>query len=128
MVRSLGCHCGPTSERSWPSSISAAGYRRAPSRRLDHGRYNMRMRLRSRSLGLGLGLLAWAASTWALGRPAVLSFSPRDYDGAHQNWAVVQGKDGMIYAGNGGAGVLQYDGVSWRTIPVPNDTVLPRDA
>ena len=36
-----------------------------------------------------------------------------------QNWCIVQDRRGIIYAANNG-GVLEFDGVSWRTIRVPN--------
>ena len=36
-----------------------------------------------------------------------------------QNWSIVQDQRGVIYAANNG-GILEYDGVSWRTIKVPN--------
>ncbi|MGD2085196.1 MAG: response regulator [Candidatus Aminicenantes bacterium] len=36
-----------------------------------------------------------------------------------QNWCVVQDRRGVIYVGNSG-GLLEFDGVSWRAIKVPN--------
>lgn len=49
----------------------------------------------------------------------VQSFAPESYGGTAQNLAITQGKDDLIYVGNG-AGVLEYDGASWRLIPIPN--------
>ncbi len=43
--------------------------------------------------------------------------------GQSQNWAIVQGPDGLIYVGNS-EGVLEYDGVSWRRIPVSNQSTV----
>lgn len=40
-----------------------------------------------------------------------------------QNWAVLQDKRGFIYVGNHVA-LAEYDGVSWRTIEIPNWSVL----
>lgn len=57
------------------------------------------------------------------GEPFIRNFSPKDYDAYSQNWAIVQGPDGLMYFGNG-SGVLEYDGVSWRLIPVSNKTVV----
>jgi len=39
-----------------------------------------------------------------------------------QNWSVVQDSRGVIYVGNHG-GLLEFDGVVWRNITVPNLTV-----
>ncbi|MCW5515426.1 ATP-binding protein [Muriicola sp. Z0-33] len=51
--------------------------------------------------------------------PYIQNYSPTDYNAASQNWAVVQNKEGFIYVGNNN-GVLEYDGVSWRLIELPN--------
>ncbi|UCH92241.1 MAG: hypothetical protein JSV88_18350, partial [Candidatus Aminicenantes bacterium] len=40
-----------------------------------------------------------------------------------QNWCILQDKRGMIYAANQG-GVLEFDGVSWKHIKIPNWSVL----
>jgi len=47
------------------------------------------------------------------------NFSPNDYSGYPQNWSVLQDKRGIIYVGNNG-GLLQFDGVSWRLINIPD--------
>lgn len=47
------------------------------------------------------------------------NFTFNDYDHYPQNWEVKQAKNGIIYVANG-AGILEYDGVSWRVIYVPN--------
>lgn len=39
-----------------------------------------------------------------------------------QNWAILEDKRGILYIANQD-GVLEYDGVSWRVIKVPNHTV-----
>ncbi len=57
------------------------------------------------------------------GAPLLRAFTPKDYGGFGQNWAIVQDKRGLIYAGNAD-GVLEYDGVHWRRIPVANHTVV----
>jgi signal transduction histidine kinase/DNA-binding response OmpR family regulator/ligand-binding sensor domain-containing protein/heme exporter protein D len=64
------------------------------------------------------------------GRPFVRAYSPEEYGAQEQSWAIVQDDRGVIYVGNN-VGVLEYDGVSWRTIEVPNRSVirsLARDA
>jgi signal transduction histidine kinase/CheY-like chemotaxis protein len=50
------------------------------------------------------------------------NYSPKKYIGHHQNWSVLQDRRGIIYVGNN-SGVLEFDGVSWRLIDVPNRTV-----
>jgi signal transduction histidine kinase/DNA-binding response OmpR family regulator len=39
-----------------------------------------------------------------------------------QNWCVIQDKQGVIYVGNNST-LLEFDGVSWRVIDIPNFTV-----
>ncbi|MDQ1350897.1 MAG: Response regulator [Acidobacteriota bacterium] len=50
------------------------------------------------------------------------NYSAREYKWNPQNWSIVQDKRGCIYVGNQGA-LLEFDGVSWRTITIPNLTV-----
>ncbi|MCK4766379.1 MAG: response regulator [Candidatus Aminicenantes bacterium] len=47
------------------------------------------------------------------------NYTNSDYDHYPQNWAVIQDSRGIIYVGNT-AGVLEFDGVTWRVIYVPN--------
>ena len=72
-------------------------------------------------LGAAVGGETQAASTgyaeW--GRFYTQNHAPSDYGGHGQNWAVSQDHRGFIYVANG-AGVLEFDGVSWRLIPTAN--------
>ena len=52
----------------------------------------------------------------------IRNFSAKEYKLQPQNWSVLQDKRGLIYVGNN-AGLLEFDGVSWRTIEVPNYSV-----
>lgn len=54
------------------------------------------------------------------GLPFLQSFTPTDYHGAAQNWALAQDRQGVIYAGNVESGVLSFDGSHWRRIAVPH--------
>ncbi len=56
------------------------------------------------------------------------NYPKNEYDHHPQNWCVIQDNDGIIFVGNLG-GVLEYDGVSWRLIEVPNNLarVLVKD-
>jgi signal transduction histidine kinase/DNA-binding response OmpR family regulator len=57
------------------------------------------------------------------GRPFIRSYGPSELGGDGQNWAMVQDSRGVIYVGSG-AGVLEFDGATWRLIETPTlDTV-----
>ncbi|MBS1856450.1 MAG: hypothetical protein JST11_13870 [Acidobacteria bacterium] len=47
------------------------------------------------------------------------TYSAKDYNASPQNWAIAQGRTGVMYFGNTD-GVLEFDGVSWRTIRLSN--------
>lgn len=57
-----------------------------------------------------------------IGFPLVKNYVSKEYSANVQNWAIVQDHRGVMYFGNG-EGVLEYDGVSWRLIRIPNDIV-----
>jgi len=44
--------------------------------------------------------------------------------GSEQNWAITQDKRGVIYVGNDDKGVLEYDGSEWRSILMPNKSIV----
>jgi signal transduction histidine kinase/DNA-binding response OmpR family regulator len=52
--------------------------------------------------------------------PLITNYLPKNYSANVQNWAVIQDHRGVLYFGNG-EGILEYDGVSWRIISIPND-------
>ena len=47
------------------------------------------------------------------------NYSPKEYDGGPQNWSILQDKRGIIYVANASC-LLEFDGVSWRLINIPN--------
>ncbi|NIM14951.1 MAG: response regulator [Candidatus Aminicenantes bacterium] len=47
------------------------------------------------------------------------NYSSEDYGLSLQNWCILQDKRGVIYVANQ-TGLLEYDGVSWRAINIPN--------
>jgi signal transduction histidine kinase/CheY-like chemotaxis protein len=53
------------------------------------------------------------------GRPLIRVYRPREVGGGNQTWAIVQDSRGVLYAGTNGA-VLEFDGASWRRIPLDN--------
>jgi len=64
-----------------------------------------------------------------LGKPFITNYAEHDYNGYSSNWAIVQDQRGVMYFGNGndlgnGHGILEYDGVSWNLIPLPNKTTV----
>ncbi|MGB0525573.1 MAG: SpoIIE family protein phosphatase [Flammeovirgaceae bacterium] len=58
-----------------------------------------------------------------LGKPFIKNFPPSAYNGHTQNWSLVQRDNELIYVGNN-FGVLEYDGHTWRLIPVSNQSVV----
>lgn len=56
------------------------------------------------------------------GSPIITNYLPKNYSANVQNWESLQDKRGVMYFANG-EGVLEYDGVTWRLIKVPNDLV-----
>ena len=61
-------------------------------------------------------------TTSEAGVPLITNYLPKEYSANVQNWAVIQDNRGVLYFGNV-SGVLEYDGVNWRLIRVPNDVV-----
>ncbi len=59
-----------------------------------------------------------------VGSPLVTNYSPKTYQAGEQNWAVVQDHRGVMYFANNDDGVLEYDGVTWRKIPIPNQSIV----
>ncbi|MBS0660731.1 MAG: hypothetical protein JSR82_21135 [Verrucomicrobia bacterium] len=58
------------------------------------------------------------------GAPFIRAWSPPEYGGHAQNWAVHQAANGLIYVANN-RGLLEFDGATWRLLPLP-DGAVPR--
>ena len=58
-----------------------------------------------------------------IGIPPITNYSKQDYHAETQNWSIAQDKRGIMYFGNN-QGLLEFDGSSWRTFPLPNKSVL----
>ncbi|SEJ21803.1 Two component regulator propeller [Dyadobacter sp. SG02] len=56
-----------------------------------------------------------------IGLPEVVNYSKQTYHAGTQNWAIRQGRNGMMYFANN-EGLLTFDGIYWRTYPLPNKT------
>ena len=59
-----------------------------------------------------------------VGSPLIRSFTPKNYKASPQNLAVTQDSRGILYFANTEC-VLEYDGVSWRRIPLPGGAPAP---
>jgi len=57
-----------------------------------------------------------------IGCPIIHNYTPKDYNGTSQVWSAVQDSRGVMYFGISGA-ILEYDGISWRTIPVNKEAI-----
>ncbi len=51
-----------------------------------------------------------------IGMPVLRNYAQKEYKGAPQIWTMVQDRRGVLYFGNSSTSILEYDGVSWRTI------------
>jgi signal transduction histidine kinase/ligand-binding sensor domain-containing protein len=73
--------------------------------------------------GAGISDLANTSSRDETGRPFIRNYSPKEYGASTQNWAILQDQRGVMYFGNG-VGLLEYDGVSWRLLTMPNQSLV----
>lgn len=55
------------------------------------------------------------------GIPYIENFRPDDYDANPMNWGIVRDNRGILYVANLNT-ILEFDGVSWRSIRVPKDS------
>jgi len=58
-----------------------------------------------------------------IGFPFIRNHTSEEYRAGFINRAIVQDERGIMYVGNED-GVLEYDGISWRLIPIPNESVV----
>jgi serine phosphatase RsbU (regulator of sigma subunit)/ligand-binding sensor domain-containing protein len=55
------------------------------------------------------------------GVPLITNYPYYETRGTEQNWCITQDPRGVVYVANQSKGVLEYDGVEWRSIPTPNE-------
>jgi hypothetical protein len=67
-----------------------------------------------------------AAGKDEAGIPFSRQYTPKEYDSSGQIWAILQDERGILYFGGNTGEVLQYDGVSWRHIPLPKEGCVVR--
>ncbi len=61
----------------------------------------------------------WAQTT----EPGLKNFTKKEYNAANQNWSVDASPNGFMYFANH-AGLLEFDGTSWKLYKLPNQTIL----
>lgn len=66
---------------------------------------------------------AQAALSSETGLPLLKLYKAKDYNAGTQNWALLQDEQGLLYVGNN-MGVLEFDGVHWHTVRMPNQSVV----
>ena len=64
--------------------------------------------------------LLWAQEA---GFPFIRNYSPREYQASSANYTAVQDARGVMYIGNY-RGLLEYDGATWRHIPLPAESAV----
>ncbi len=67
-------------------------------------------------------LIVYTQSHSQVGNYFITNYSPIEYGASNQVWGITQDNRGLMYfaADN----VLEYDGVSWRKIPLPNKSTV----
>ncbi|MCK5138177.1 MAG: SpoIIE family protein phosphatase [Bacteroidales bacterium] len=85
------------------------------------------MRKHASIISLLLSLLATLtpyAQPNKYGVPIITNYEHYITKGSEQNWCITQDFRGVMYVGNMDKGVLEYDGVEWRRIPIPNNSMV----
>ena len=68
-------------------------------------------------------LIVFGLSAYSQEIPPIQIFTPQDYGAEDQNWAITQAENNFIYVANN-AGLLEYNGASWRLYNSPNKDIL----
>lgn len=66
---------------------------------------------------------AGATGPLMLERPRIKNFTKNVYNADNQNWCVAQDNNGTLYFANS-AGLLSFNGISWKLWPLPDKTIL----
>ncbi|MCB0620678.1 MAG: response regulator [Saprospiraceae bacterium] len=74
-------------------------------------------------LFLGVFELTAQSSVAPSGTAFFRNYPPSEYQANNQNWAIGQDSRGVMYVGNSN-GLLEYDGVSWRLVPLGNFRIV----
>ncbi|MCK4663133.1 MAG: SpoIIE family protein phosphatase [Bacteroidales bacterium] len=65
----------------------------------------------------------FSQTTNELGFPFIRNYTPKEYNGSSQNWAIAQDKRGVLYFGNT-TSIVEYDGKNWKTYEASNKSVI----
>lgn len=57
------------------------------------------------------------------GRPLIKNFTSKDYHLSTEIWGIEQDNRGLMFFGTD-KGILEYDGSTWRSITLPNDSIV----
>src|SRR4030043_1824048 len=73
-------------------------------------------------------LFIWFSSVignepFKFGQPRVINFPKSTYNADNQNWCIDQDDRGILYFANND-GLLTYDGISWKTYPLPDKMIM----
>ncbi|MBN2891033.1 MAG: SpoIIE family protein phosphatase [Bacteroidales bacterium] len=75
------------------------------------------------SIVLFISFFEVSAQVNKYGIPFITNYSADEYQSETQNWAVITDNRGVLYIGNNNC-VLEYDGVDWRKIQIPNNSIV----
>jgi len=62
-------------------------------------------------------------TVWGQGLPHITVYDSETYKNWRQNWVVIQDSSQYILIGNG-TGVMQFDGIEWKSIHLPNNGIV----
>ena len=73
-------------------------------------------------IALALPPLCPAQTPAEVGAPVLRNYAPKEYGADPQVWSILQDRRGVLLFGVDN-NVLEYDGVTWRKIPVPSSVI-----
>jgi signal transduction histidine kinase/CheY-like chemotaxis protein len=73
--------------------------------------------------GLAAPQKAPAQPSPEIGMPVLENHTVKEYNGNVQVWTIIQDRRGLIYFGTSGGDIIQYDGVTWRKIFTPTNSL-----
>src|ERR1700728_704172 len=73
-------------------------------------------------IGLVLPARSPAQQQTELGMPVLHNYSSKDSNVPSQAWSIIQDRRGVLFFGGQNA-ATEYDGVTWRRLPVPSNVV-----
>ncbi|GAB2767067.1 triple tyrosine motif-containing protein [Rhabdobacter roseus] len=92
-------------------------------RLLDYGRASC---LESKKILFFFGGYLWlgfALGSYAQETPPLINYPYTTYKAHNQNWGLAESTQQILYSANSD-GLLEYDGATWRTYPLPNGQIV----